>query len=531
MSFHAPQIDYAGLSPVIALTAGICAVLVGGVLSSHRQRLVVSALSLATLGAAAGLCIWQWGERSDLVAGALRLDELALAGALIAIASAAFVVPLSWREPAAERPGEEPRHGEFQALLLSSVLGMVLLAQAQNLISFFVSLELLSVPLYVLCGSAVRRSESLESGLKYLIVGSLGSATLLYGLALTYGGAGSTDFTGIRDAVGSGLTDDPLVLMGIALAATGLAFKISIAPFHQWTPDVYQGAPTPITAFMAVATKAAAFCVFVRFFEVALGPAADNWQPALAVLAAVSIAVGNIGALGQSSLKRLLGYSGIAQAGYMLVGLVAASAVGIDALVFYLAAYALMNLAAFAVIVVRERETGYGDDIKGVQGLARDRPALAWPLTISMLALAGLPATAGFMGKLYLIEAAVDADYTWLGVAIAIGTMISLAYYLRVVAAVWMRPASEPLAPKAPEVPAMAGGSPEADAEPVSASGAGPVSSSDAASEAPPKGTRCPAILVPTAIAAGATVFFGIIPSPLVDWAAHAGQALAPFLS
>jgi NADH-quinone oxidoreductase subunit N len=520
VSFEAPHIDYAGLSPVIALTAGICAVLIGGLVGPRRQRFVVSLLSLATLAAAAALCIWQWGERKDLVAGALRVDELALAAALIAIFAAAFVVPLSWREPAAERPGEEPRHGEFQALLLSSVLGMVLLAEAQNLVSLFVSLELLSVPLYVLCGSALRRTESLESGLKYLIIGSLGSATLLYGLAFIYGSAGSTDFAGIREAIGSGLVDDPLVLIGIALAATGLAFKISIAPFHQWTPDVYQGAPTPVTAFMAVATKAAAFAVFVRFFEVALGPAVDNWQPALAVLAAVSIAVGNVGALGQGSLKRLLGYSGVAQAGYMLVGLIAASEIGINALVFYLAAYALMNLAAFAVIVVRERETSWGDDIKAVEGLGRDRPVLAWPLTISMLALAGLPATAGFMGKLYLIEAAVDADYTWLAVAIAVGTMVSLAYYLRVVAAVWMRPTAEPLAPEASEVPAMAGGSPEADTEPADGADPAPV----------PKGTRCLAILVPAAAAAGATIFFGIIPSPLVDWASNAGQALAPLL-
>ncbi len=521
MTFTAPHIDYAGISPLIALTAGICAVLLGGVMATRHQRGVVSALSLVTLAAAAGLCIWQWGVREDLVAGALRLDELGLAIALIAIFSAAVVVPLSWREPAAERPGEEARHAEFHALLLSSVLGMVLLGQAQNLISFFVSLELLSVPLYVLCGSAVRRNRSLESGLKYLIVGSLGSATLLYGLAFIYGGSGSTDFLRIGEAVGSGLADDPLVLIGIALAATGLAFKISIAPFHQWTPDVYQGAPTPVTAFMAVATKAAAFAVFVRFFEVALGPAVDNWQPALAVLAAVSIAVGNIGALGQDSLKRLLGYSGIAQAGYMLVGVVAASSLGINALVFYLAAYALMNLPAFAVIVVRERESGYGDDIRAVQGLGAGRPVLAWPLTISMLALAGLPATAGFIGKLYLIEAAVDADYTWLGVAIAIGTMISLAYYLRVVAAIWMRPAAEPRAPEA-GLPAMAGGSPEADEEPAAAE--------VGAAALPPKGTRCAAILVPAVLAAGATVFFGVIPSPLVDWASNAGQALAPFI-
>src|SRR5439155_3507297 len=279
------------------------------------------------------------------------------------------VIPLSWREESVEHGPGAAGHGEFQALLLASVLGMTLLAQAQNLIAFFVSLELLSVPLYVLCGSALRRPQSLESGLKYLIVGSLGSATLLYGLAFIYGGSGSTDFAGIREAIGGSLADDPLVLIGIALAGTGLAFKISIAPFHQWTPDVYQGAPTPVTAFMAVATKAAAFAVFVRFFEVALGPAVDSWQPALSVLAIVSIAIGNIGALGQNSLKRLLGYSGVAQAGYMLVGLVAASEIGINALIFYLAAYAPMNLAAFAVSVVRERETGYGGDLRGVQCL------------------------------------------------------------------------------------------------------------------------------------------------------------------
>src|SRR5215211_6732521 len=202
MTFTAPHIDYAGLSPVIALTAGIVAVLLGGVLSSRHQRLVVSALSLATLAAAAGLSIWQWGTREDLVAGALRLDELGLAAALVAMFAAAVMIPLSWRDPAASPEGSSPRHAEFQVLLLSSVLGMTLLAQAQNLIAFFISLELLSVPLYVLCGSAVRRSSSLESGLKYLIVGSLGSATLLYGLALVYGAAGSTDFAGIREGIG-----------------------------------------------------------------------------------------------------------------------------------------------------------------------------------------------------------------------------------------------------------------------------------------------------------------------------------------
>ncbi|HEX2466774.1 MAG TPA: NADH-quinone oxidoreductase subunit N [Solirubrobacterales bacterium] len=524
MTFEAPHIDYAGISPVLALTAGLVVVLLAGVFTEgSRERLVVSALSFATLAAAAGLCIWQWGEGTDLVAGALRLDDLGLAGGLIAIASAAFCIPLSWREEAADRASGPTGHAEFQALLLCSVLGMVLLAQAQNLISFFVSLELLSVPLYVLCGSALRRRESLESGLKYLIIGSLGSATLLYGLAFVYGASGSTDFAGIRAGIGGDVLGDPLLLIGIGLAATGLAFKLSVAPFHQWTPDVYQGAPTPVTAFMAVATKAAAFCVLVRFFYVALGPAVDDWQPALAALGAVSIVIGNVGALGQNSLKRLLGYSGVAQAGYMLVGVAAFSEAGVSALIFYLAAYALMNLAAFAVITIRERETPHGDDIRAVEGLGRERPELAWPLTISMLALAGLPGTAGFIGKLFLIEAAVDADYTWLGVAIAVGTMISLAYYLRVVAAVWMRPSAKRVGAEPEPLPAIAGGSPEADAEDFGIAAA-------ANAGAAPPGTRCRTIIALTVLAAAATVFFGIVPSPLVDWAANAGEAIAAAL-
>ena len=512
MDFNAPDIDYAGISPIIALTGGLVLTLLAGLVggSRRRQLIVVSFFGLGTLAVAAGLLIAQWGgPHKNLVAGALRLDDLAIATSLIAIGAAAFCIPLSWREEAFDRPLGPSNHGEFQALLICSVLGMTLITQAQNLISFFVALELLSIPLYVLCGAALRRQASLESGLKYLIIGSLGSATLLYGLAFVYGATGSTDFSGIRAAVGTSVTDDPLLLIGIALAATGLAFKLSIAPFHQWTPDVYEGAPTPVTAFMSVATKAAVFCVLVRFFDVALGPAAGDWQPALAALAAVSIVVGNVGALGQRSLKRLLGYSSVAQAGYMMVGVVAFSVSGVSALVFYLAAYALMNLAAFAVITIRERQTAFGDDIRSVEGLARERPALAAAMTVAMLALAGLPGTAGFIGKLYLIEATVESDYTWLGVMIAVGTMISLAYYLRVIAAIWMRPDAAPERPPA-AMPAIAGASQEADPQVT--------------------GVNCKVILGLTFLAAAATVFFGIIPSPLVDWATTAGEAIGSVL-
>jgi NADH-quinone oxidoreductase subunit N len=496
MNFNEPTIDYAGISPIIALTVGLCVVLLSGVFKPVKRW--APGLTLIVLATAAGLLIWQWGDPKDLVAGALRIDDLAIAISLIAILTAGFCVLLSIRESAAEQAGL----GEYHALLIGSVLGMVLLAESQNLISFFVAIETLSIPLYVLCATNMRREGSLESGLKYLIVGSVGSATLLYGMAFLYGGSGSTDFAGIAAGMADkGMLDDPLILVGIAMCAVGLAFKTSIAPFHQWTPDVYEGAPTPITSFMAVATKAAAFAVFVRFFDVALDQV-DQWQPALAALAAISIIVGNVGALGQDSLKRMLGYSGVAQAGYMLGGIVVASEAGVNALVFYLASYAFMNLAAFAVVIARERETPYGDDIRALRGLGGERPLLAWPLTIAMLALAGLPATAGFIGKLYLIEALVEGDYTWLGVFIAIGTMISLGYYLRVVAAMWMRPEGEKVG-----APAIAGASPEAD----------PVD--------PEAGKRW-YLAGPALLAAAATVFFGVIPQPLVEFAERAGASL-----
>jgi NADH-quinone oxidoreductase subunit N len=520
-----PNIDYGALSPVLALVVGICVVLLTGLVGPRGNRWLSAILTLLTLAVTAGLLIWRLSEPdTDLVAGALRLDGLSITIGLITIFAAAVVIPLQLRDPAAEESG----FGETHTLLLGSLLGMLLLAEAQNLLSFFVALELLSIPLYVLCGSHRSRTQSLESGLKYLIVGSLGSATLLYGLAFIFGGSGgATDFTAIAEGIGPDLADDPLILIGIAFVAVGLAFKVSIAPFHQWTPDVYEGAPTPITAFMAVATKAAAFAVFARFFITALGPSVDQWQPALAALATITIIVGNVGALGQNSLKRMLGYSGVAQAGYMLVGLLIGSIAGIDALVFYLAAYTLMNLGAFAVIAIRERETPLGDDISAIQGLGKDRPGLAWPLTISMLGLAGLPGTVGFMGKLFLIEAAVAGDYTWLGVMIVIGSMISLAYYLRVIAAIWMRPA--------PRLsPAIAGAAPEADEESeTDSSPARKRRRGIVVGKTPtgtPSGGRCGLVLGAILLTTAATIVFGIVPSPLIDFSIHAGEGIATML-
>jgi NADH-quinone oxidoreductase subunit N len=526
-----PHVDFAGLSPLIALLGGAILVLLVGLLGSHWMRAqMVPVLSLAALSAALGLTIWQWNAQKSIVSGALRIDDLALVLNMALIVGGACTVLLAWRSLAAR----EAAHGEFHALLLTSIGGMSLLAAAQNTVAVFVGLELLSIPLYVLCATEMRREHSLESGLKYLIVGSVGSATLLYGLAMIYGATGATDFTAIAGALSNGgLASDPLTLTGIALCVAGLCFKASVAPFHQWTPDVYEGAPTPVTAFMAVATKVAALGVFLRFFDVALIDAQASWGPAVAALAAITILVGNVGALGQSSLKRMLAYSSVAQAGYMLAGVVVATRLGVQATVFYLAVYVLMNMAAFAVIVARERETGLGDSIDAVKSLGRERPWLAWPMTISMLALAGIPATAGFIGKFYLIDAAVSGGYTWLGVAIVVGSMISLGYYLPVVAAMWMgwpisdrSPAgeelSDPTPPSAGALPALAGGSPELDTEPAVAG----VVAAEADPLAPVTTGPQPEVVLVAVLAGAATIFFGVIPQPLFDLVHGAGGAL-----
>ena len=501
-----PHVDFAGLSPLIALLGGAVVVLIVGLIGSRfiRQQ-VVPFLSLVALGASLGLTIRQWNADKSILSGALRVDDLSLALNLILIIGAIASVLLAWRSQASR----EAAHGEFHTLLLTSLAGMSLLAAAQNTLIVFLGLELLSIPLYVLCASEMRREHSLESGLKYLIVGSVGSATLLYGLALIYGATGATDFGAIAGALENGsLASDPLMLGGIALCVVGLCFKASVAPFHQWTPDVYEGAPTQITAFMAVATKVAALGVFLRFFDVALLEAQGSWGPAVAVLAAVTIVVGNVGALGQSSLKRMLAYSSIAQAGYMLAGVVVATQLGVAATVYYLAVYLFMNMAAFAVIIARERETGLGDSIDTITGLGSSRPVLAWPLTLSMLGLAGIPATAGFIGKFYLIDAAVSGGYTWLGVTIVIGSMISLGYYLPVIAAMWMRkaPTSTGALIDPGTLPAIAGGSPELDEEPITGSQ--------------------PEVLLVAVLAGAATIFFGIVPQPLFDLVHHAGGAL-----
>jgi len=502
-----PEIDYLGLGPLFAVLGGAVIVLMAGLFPGRFvQRVLVPSLTAAALLAAIGLTVVNWdpGDTKPIISGALSTDTLALFLSLLFYVTGLATVALSLRAAAVRETGA----GEYMCLLLGSIGGMVLLAGAENLMTLFIGIELLSIPLYVLCASEVRRAPSLEAGLKYLVIGSVGSATLLYGLALIYGATGATDFDAISKAIGGSIPiNDPLLLTGIALVATGLAFKASVAPFHQWTPDVYQGAPTPITAFMAVATKVAAFAILLRLFDYALPSVQTEWAPALAVLATVTILIGNFGAIAQDSLKRMLAWSGVAQAGYLLAGVVVGTKLGLQATAFYLAAYLLMNVAAFAVVVARERVSEAGDRLESLRDLGAASPWLAWPMTIAMLSLAGFPATAGFIGKFYLIDAAVAGDYAWLGIAIVVGSMISLVYYLRVIAVMWMGRFEIQL-PSLPErsVKPVAGWSPEADA-----------------------GAQ-PEVAAVAIIAAAGTIFFGIVPSPLFDLVNDVGQSISALL-
>jgi NADH-quinone oxidoreductase subunit N len=335
------------------------------------------------------------------------------------------------------------------------VLGMVLLSQSQSLITLFVAIELLSVPLYVLCGSALRRSESLESGLKYLIVGSFGSAVLLFGFALVYGATGNLDLEAIG-RVGQGLEDERLLVVGLAMVLTGLGFKASAAPFHMWTPDVYQGSPTPVTAFMSAATKVAALVVTLRVLNTAFPAQDDLWTAAVAALAVASLAIGNLAALVQRNVKRLLAYSSVSHAGFMLIPIAAGNELGAKALLYYLVPYGAASLGAFAVVAARERELGRPVTLDNLGGMGWERPYLGFALALFAFAFIGLPPGGMFTGKLYAFSAAVDADWTWLVIVGVVATAVSVYYYLAIIRALYMRTEAELLL-------APVGGSPPRD--------------------------------------------------------------------
>ena len=326
---------------------------------------------------------------------------------------------------------------EFHILIMAAVIGMMVLASATSLVTVFLGLELLSIALYIVCGFARTESRSQEAAAKYLLVGGFASAFVLYGMALIYGAAGTTVIPDIATRLTSSASGNPLILLGIVLMGVGFAFKVSAAPFHMWTPDVYQGAPIPVTAFMSVGTKAAAFAMIVRVFAGGLPHLSPEWQVLLAFVAATSMIVGNLMAIVQSSLKRLLAYSGVAQAGYILIGVIAGGQAGLSAVLYYLFVYMFMNFGAFAVITLLAGPEGDRDRFSDLEGLAQRNPVMAVLMSIFMLSLAGFPPSVGFFGKLFLFTAGVSAGYTWLVVLAVLMSVVSVFYYVRVLIPIW----------------------------------------------------------------------------------------------
>ena len=452
--FQQPTIDWAALSPELILLGGaaICLIiplfLPGGWRAPFSA--VVGGLCFIGAGVAAGILFAGDETGVGIVADAIQRDRLAELAQIFVAGSGllAIGVSMGWQRE------ERTRAGEYYALLLSAGAGMSFFVAASNLMTLFLGLEWFSISLYVLCAIAVDYLPSLESGLKYLIVGSFGSAILLFGSAFVYGATGVIGYADI--AAGTDEADRFLLVLGLALILVGLAFKASAAPFHMWTPDVYQGAPTPVTGFMAAATKIAALVASMRLLVTAFPSEARLWTIALAVIACISLAWGNIAALIQTDIKRLLAYSSISHAGFLLIPVAVGTSLGGRALLFYLISYAAMNVGAFAVVAARARELARPVTFDGLAGLGWERPGLGIAMSLFMFGFIGLPPSGLFLGKFYAFSAAVERGWTWLAIVGVIATVISIYYYAGVVGAMYFRRSIEVrLAP--------AGGSPPRD--------------------------------------------------------------------
>jgi NADH-quinone oxidoreductase subunit N len=452
-----PSVDWLALSPALSLLAASGLALLGSVLLPSWGRRGFAAFAVfagfVTAGVFAGVLFDRSAEGQALIVESFTRDRLGAFASVLIAAAGALTVLVAW--------GERRRShaGEYYALLAAAGAGMAFFVTAGNLMTLFLGLEWFSISLYILCALDTHRATSLEAGLKYLIVGSFGSAILLFGSALVYGATGELGFSAIARA---NTTDDYLLLAGLAMLIAGLGFKASAAPFHMWTPDVYEGAPTSITAFMSAATKVAALVVTLRILVVAFPEQEHLWTVAIAVIAVVSLAVGNLAALVQRSVKRLLAYSSISHAGFMLIAIAANNELGGKALLYYLIPYGAMSIGAFAVVAARERELQKPVLLDDLAGMGWERPFLGASLWVFMLGFMGMPLTGGMIGKLYVFAAAYEAGWWWLIVAGVAATAISLYYYLGVIRALYMRPAAELR-------PAIAGGSPPRDPLLVSA--------------------------------------------------------------
>ncbi|MGQ0695855.1 MAG: NADH-quinone oxidoreductase subunit N [Nitrospiraceae bacterium] len=433
--------------PELLVTAAVCIVLaLDPVLPSSKKDGLVW-LSLGTLAVCMGLTASQMSHAASAFGGLVVIDTYGCFWKLLLYFVTGLTVLLSYSYLKEERL----YYGEYYGFVLLALAGMMVMVSAADLLTIYLGTELMSLSLYVMAGINRSQPRSLEASAKYFVLGSFSSGILLYGISLLYGATGSTRLPVIAAAISGRSLDDPLLLFATILLAVGFAFKLAVVPFHMWTPDVYQGAPTSVTAFMAVASKAASFGAFLRVFVEGLGGLKANWSAIFLLLCIATLVLGNVVALVQTNIKRMLAYSSIAHAGYALIGVVAAgrlgesagSANGIASVLLYLTLYAFMTFGAFAIVAMLRKGGIEGEEIEDFTGLAKRHPLAALLMMIFMVSLAGIPPTAGFIGKLYVFMSAVEAGMTWLALVALIFAAISAYYYLRPVMVMYMREPGE----------------------------------------------------------------------------------------
>jgi NADH-quinone oxidoreductase subunit N len=426
-SFHA-------IVPVLVVALGGLVVLLAESFRRRDERMQFAPLPLIPLAGAALTSVFLW-DRQATSFGVVIADNFALFVNLVLVAVGVLTVVFS--AETVERDGLPA--GEYYALVLLSIVGMMLMVQATDLLLLFLALETMSIGVYVLTGIRRDQVQSTEAAFKYFLLGAFASSFFLYGIAFLYGLAGSTSLDRIGAAVAAqSMSDNPMILLAVALLIVGFGFKVAAVPFHMWSPDAYDGAPAVVTGFMSTGVKAAAVAAFARVFLSALEPMIDNWAPVLWAVAAATMILGTVLGVAQTSLKRMLAYSSIAHGGYLLVGLVAGSDVGKAAILYYLAAYAFTNLGAFGVIALVGSRERANDDLRDYAGLWHTHPGLATLMAIFLLSLGGFPPTAGFIAKWYVFSAAVGSDDYGLAIIGVLTSVVSVFFYLRIVVMMYM---------------------------------------------------------------------------------------------
>jgi NADH-quinone oxidoreductase subunit N len=442
MTIDIPSITLSNIGPLITLSVAGLMLLLVDAMSPKGKKGYFNVISLVAI-IIAGLQTWcLWNRTGTDFSRMIYVDNFSSFFYIVFLVGTAISVLLSTKY--LEEYGKN--YGEYYALMLFAAVGMMLMAAGNNLVIIFIGLEVLSIPIYILAGLFREDAKSNEAALKYLLLGAFSSAFLLFGMAMLYGGTGTMYLDDLAKILKQGNLN-PLIYLGLGMLLVGFGFKISSVPFHMWTPDVYEGAPTSITAFMSVGTKAAAFAAFVRMFMLVFPSIRMEWDMLLWVIAVLTMTLGNVVAIAQTNIKRMLAYSSIAHAGYIIVGLIAGNQLGIIGIMYYLLAYTLMNLGAFGVVILVARKKDNYLNIYDYCGLGFQHPGLAAAMALFMFALAGMPPTAGFIGKFYIFSAAIQAGYFWLVILGVTNSLISVYFYLRITVLMYMRPAEADLGP------------------------------------------------------------------------------------